>query len=134
MPAQPPEPIIDRIDHLVLTVSSIDTTCAFYCECLGMRRVDTPGSATSLHFGTQKINVHQIDHTFEPKADAPTPGSGDFCLVTTAPLAEVIIRLQRHGVAIEAGPIDRNGALGPMKSVYFRDPDQNLVEVSRYMH
>jgi catechol 2,3-dioxygenase-like lactoylglutathione lyase family enzyme len=128
------KPIIDHIDHFVLTVRSLDVTCAFYSACLGMKRVDTPGRPTALHFGTQKINVHEIDHTFEPKADKPTPGSADYCLITTISLDEVINRLQNHGVPIELGPVDRTGALGPMTSVYFRDPDHNLVEVSRYGH
>jgi catechol 2,3-dioxygenase-like lactoylglutathione lyase family enzyme len=128
------EPMIDHIDHFVLTVRSLDVTCAFFSACLGMKRVDTPGSPTALHFGTQKINVHETDHTFEPKAAKPTPGSADFCLITTTPLGEVINRLENHGVPIELGPVDRIGALGSMTSVYFRDPDHNLVEVSRYGH
>jgi catechol 2,3-dioxygenase-like lactoylglutathione lyase family enzyme len=132
MPTGPEEPIIDHIDHFVLTVNSLEATCAFYSACLGMTRVDTPNRPTALHFGTQKINIHQIDHTFEPKAATPTPGGGDFCLITKAPLIEVIDRLKAHGVPIELGPVDRMGARGPMKSVYFRDPDGNLVEVRRY--
>ncbi len=116
----------------MLTVQSLETTCAFYGACLGMTRVDTPNRPTALHFGTQKINIHQVDHTFEPKAAVPTVGSGDFCLITNSPLTEVIDRVKAHDVPIELGPVDRVGARGPMTSVYFRDPDGNLVEVSRY--
>lgn len=132
MPTDPAESIIDGIDHFVLTVRSLEETCAFYNACLGMTRVDTPNSAPALHFGTQKINFHQTDRTFEPKAASPMPGSADFCLITRAQLSEVINRLENHKVPIELGPVNRIGARGPMTSVYFRDPDSNLVEVSHY--
>jgi len=125
--------VIERIDHLVLTVNSLEATCDFYVRCLGFERVDTPGRPTALHFGQQKINVHQVDRTFDPKARRPTQGSADFCLVAAVPLAEVIERLGRNDVAIELGPVDRNGAIGPMRSIYFRDLDGNLVEVSEYL-
>jgi len=124
--------MITGIDHFVLTVASLEAALGFYERVLGMRREITPGRPASLHFGTQKINVHQIDRTFEPKALRPTAGSGDFCLITDQPLADVIGRLKSEGVTIEVGPVERNGARGPMTSVYFRDPDGNLVEVSRY--
>jgi catechol 2,3-dioxygenase-like lactoylglutathione lyase family enzyme len=125
--------VIERIDHLVLTVDSLEATCDFYVRCLGFERVDTPGRPTALHFGQQKINVHQVDRTFDPKARRPTQGSADFCLVAAVPLAEVIERLGRNDVAIELGPVDRNGAIGLMRSIYFRDLDGNLVEVSEYL-
>ena len=124
--------MIDRIDHFVLTVESVDASCDFYTGCLGMTRVDTAGRPTALHFGNQKINVHQADHTFDPTARHPTRGSGDFCLVSAVPLDEVVSILARHGVSVELGPVERQGAAGPMESIYFRDPDGNLVEVSRY--
>jgi catechol 2,3-dioxygenase-like lactoylglutathione lyase family enzyme len=124
--------MIDRIDHLVLTVQSLEATCDFYTGCLGFERVDRPGRPTALHFGRQKINVHQAEHTFDPKARRPTPGSADFCLITGGPLSDVTDRLAAHRVPIELGPVEREGALGPMRSVYFRDPDGNLVEVSEY--
>ena len=124
--------MIERIDHLVLTVGSVDATCAFYASCLDFERVDRPNGPTALRFGQQKINLHQRDRTFDPKARAPTPGSADFCLVAAVPLNIVMERLAEHGVAIEVGPVDRIGALGPMRSIYFRDPDENLVEVSQY--
>jgi len=124
--------MIDRIDHLVLTVRSVDATCAFYERALGFRRIDAPGLPTALTFGRQKINLHEVGHTFEPKARAPTAGSGDFCLITERDLAEVRAHLESVGVAIVLGPVKRTGAEGAMTSLYFRDPDGNLVEVSRY--
>lgn len=124
--------MIDRIDHFVLTVESVDASCDFYTGCLGMTRVDTEDRPTALHFGNQKINVHQADHTFDPKARHPTRGSGDFCLVSAVSLDEVVSILAGHGVSVELGPVERQGAGGTMESIYFRDPDGNLVEVSRY--
>ena len=125
--------MIVAIDHFVLTVASLEATCAFYQRVLGFERIDTPGRPTALAFGSQKINVHEISRTFEPKAKAPTPGSGDFCLITERPLDEVRARLEANGVVLELGPVERIGARGPMMSVYFRDPDGNLVEVSQYL-
>jgi len=127
----PPDPIT-RIDHLVLTVRSVEATSAFYERALGFRRLDTPGKPTALLFGRHKINLHEAGRTFEPKARAPTVGAGDFCLVTLWPLAEIRARLAAAGVAIELGPVERDGAEGRMTSLYFRDPDGNLVEVSTY--
>ena len=124
--------MIAGIDHFVLTVRSVEATCDFYQRVLGMRRLDEPNRPTALLFGSQKINLHEVDRTFEPKAKRPTPGSGDFCLVAAVPLAEVQASLAANGVAIEVGPVERTGARGAMMSVYFRDPDDNLVEVSEY--
>jgi catechol 2,3-dioxygenase-like lactoylglutathione lyase family enzyme len=125
--------MITRIDHVVLTVRSVDATCAFYEACLGFERVDDRhGGPTALRFGRQKFNLHQADNTFDPKAIHPTPGSADFCLITTHPIEDVVARVEASGAAIEVGPVARRGALGPMTSIYFRDPDGNLVEVSRY--
>lgn len=123
---------IERIDHFVLTVASIDAACDFYQRVLGFERQSPDGKPTSLSFGRQKINIHQADRTFDPKALRPTPGAADFCLVTSNPIDVVVAHLARHGVAIESGPVDRNGAVGAMVSVYFRDPDGNLIEISRY--
>jgi len=125
--------MIAGIDHFVLTVASLEVTCAFYQRVLGFERIDTPGRPTALAFGTQKINVHEVGRTFEPKAKSPTSGSGDFCLITDRPLGDVSTRLAANGVAVELGPVERVGARGPMMSVYFRDPDGNLVEVSEYL-
>ena len=123
---------IDTIDHIVLTVANIDATCEFYARVLGMKPVTFGSGRMALHFGTQKINLHQHGKEFEPKAQVPTPGSADLCFVTTVPLAEVIEHLKHCGIAIVEGPVPRTGARGPMMSVYFRDPDSNLIEVSNY--
>ena len=123
---------IDRIDHFVLTVASIEQTCAFYTRVLGMEVIEFNGGRKALVFGEQKINLHEKGHEFDPKASAPTPGSGDFCLIADQPMAEIVAHLAGCGVEIEDGIVDRTGATGPIKSVYLRDPDNNLVEVSVY--
>lgn len=124
---------IDRIDHFVLTVRDIEATCAFYALVLDMH-VETFGEGRkALTFGRQKINLHQAGHEFEPKACTPTPGSADFCLITNTPLEEVLARLATCQVVVEEGPVPRTGAYGPIESVYFRDPDGNLVEVANYL-
>jgi catechol 2,3-dioxygenase-like lactoylglutathione lyase family enzyme len=125
--------MISHIDHFVLTVRSLDDTCVFYERVLGFRRVDAPGLPTALVFGQQKINVHEAGHTFEPKAKKPAPGSADFCLVADRPLDVFRAHLDACSVAVEVGPVERQGAQGAMMSVYFRDPDGNLVEVSEYL-
>ncbi len=122
--------LIARIDHFVLTVASIDATCAFYGRVLGMETVTFAGGRKALAFGHQKINLHEVGREFEPKAQRPTSGSGDFCLISDTPLDAIIAHLKAQDVAIELGPVDRTGAMGPLRSVYFRDPDGNLVEVS----
>lgn len=124
--------VIDHLDHIVLTVRSLEAALSFYERVLGFIREAPSGAPASLKFGRQKINLHEVDHTFEPKAKSPTPGAGDFCLITRWPIDEVIARLMDCGVDIELGPVARIGAQGPMTSVYFRDPDANLVEISRY--
>ncbi|MBZ9982655.1 MULTISPECIES: VOC family protein [unclassified Mesorhizobium] len=125
--------MIISIDHFVLTVASLEATCAFYQRVLGFKRIDTPGLPTALAFGNQKINVHEVGRTFEPKAKSPTPGAGDFCLITDRPLGELLASLEADRVAVELGPVERVGARGRMMSVYFRDPEDNLVEVSEYL-
>ncbi len=124
---------IDRIDHFVLTVRSIDATAAFYRDALGMEVVRFGEGRVALAFGDQKINLHQAGAEFEPKAETPTPGSGDFCLITQEPVEQVQAHLERAGVVIEDGPVRRTGARGTILSLYFRDPDRNLVEVSSYL-
>jgi catechol 2,3-dioxygenase-like lactoylglutathione lyase family enzyme len=124
--------MIDRFDHIVLTVRSLEATLSFYERALGFKRELRRGAPTALRFGRQKINVHERERTFEPKAAEPTPGSADFCLISLRPIEEMIAHLKDCGVGIELGPVARHGALGPMTSVYFRDPDGNLIEVSRY--
>jgi catechol 2,3-dioxygenase-like lactoylglutathione lyase family enzyme len=125
---------IDRIDHLVLTVSDLAATLHFYEQVLGARVVPPlqGRGPTAVVFGRHKINLHVKGAEFEPKARQATPGAGDFCLITEAPIAAVLDHLAACGVTVEVGPVPRNGALGPMISVYFRDPDGNLVEVANY--
>jgi catechol 2,3-dioxygenase-like lactoylglutathione lyase family enzyme len=123
---------IDRIDHFVLTVADIEVTCDFYARVLGMDIVTFGEGRRALSFGTQKINLHQQHREFDPKAKQPTPGSGDFCLITSVPLDDVVTHLEHCNVEIEEGPVARTGAQGAIRSVYFRDPDGNLVEVSNY--
>jgi catechol 2,3-dioxygenase-like lactoylglutathione lyase family enzyme len=123
---------VDRIDHLVLTVFDIDRTLDFYRRVLGMEPITFAGGRRGLAFGRQKLNLHQAGREFEPKALKPTPGSIDLCFITEVPLGHVIAHLKSCGVAIAQGPVQKTGALGPMMSVYFRDPDGNLVEVSNY--
>jgi len=121
---------IDHLDHLVLTVASLDKTCDFYRRVLGMDVETFQGGRMALRFGNQKINLHQAGHEFEPKAKLPTLGSGDFCLIAKTQLNDVIAHLAKLGIPIEEGPVDRTGAVGPIRSVYIRDPDGNLVEIS----
>jgi catechol 2,3-dioxygenase-like lactoylglutathione lyase family enzyme len=123
---------IARLDHLVLTVADIETTCAFYVGVLGMEVVTFGEGRTALRFGQQKINLHAADAIPGLVADAPTPGSGDLCFITEVPLAEVVAHLNRCAVPIVAGPGPRAGAVGTIQSVYIRDPDRNLVEISNY--
>ena len=124
---------IDSIDHIVLTVKDIEATGAFYSAALGMDVVTFGGGRTALAFGSQKINLHQYGREFNPKAAKPTPGSADLCLITSVPLRDVIAHLASCGVTIIEGPVPKTGAQGPMQSVYFRDPDLNLIEVSNYV-
>ena len=123
---------IDRIDHIVLTVHDLERTIDFYSRVMGMEPVTFAGGRRGLAFGRQKLNLHQAGREFEPKALAPAPGAIDLCFISETPLAGVIAKLQEQGVVIIEGPVDKTGALGPMKSVYFRDPDGNLIEVSNY--
>lgn len=123
---------IDRIDHFVLTVKDVTATCDFYERALGMRREVFGEGRVALKFGAQKINLHEAGNELEPRALRPTPGGGDFCLITKTPIEEVVRHLKNEGVEIELMPSARTGATGPITSVYFRDPDQNLVEVSVY--
>jgi catechol 2,3-dioxygenase-like lactoylglutathione lyase family enzyme len=124
---------IDRLDHLVLTVADIDATVEFYTRVLGMKAVTFGTGRTALAFGRSKVNLHRAGHEFEPKAHRPTPGSADLCLIAADPLEQVIEELTAHRVPIEEGPVERTGATGPIRSVYFRDPDRNLIEVSTYL-
>jgi catechol 2,3-dioxygenase-like lactoylglutathione lyase family enzyme len=121
---------IAALDHFVLTVADIDETVAFY-ERLGMRAETFDGGRLALRFGRQKINLHQAGSEFQPHALRPVPGAADLCFLVEDPLDDVASVLADAGVAIELGPVEREGAVGAMESLYVRDPDGNLVELSR---
>jgi catechol 2,3-dioxygenase-like lactoylglutathione lyase family enzyme len=123
---------LERLDHLVLTVADVDQTLDFYGRVLGMEPVTFGAGRRALRFGPHKINLHQAGNEIDPKAARPTPGSADLCLVSATPIEEVLRHLVGCGVPIEEGPVARTGAQGPITSVYFRDPDGNLIEVSTY--
>jgi catechol 2,3-dioxygenase-like lactoylglutathione lyase family enzyme len=123
---------IDSIDHVVFTVKDINATCDFYSKVLGMEVVTFGEGRKALAFGSQKINLQQLGRESTLIADKPTPGSADICFVTSVPVSQVIAHLNSCGVRLIGGPVERSGARGMMMSVYFRDPDLNLVEVSNY--
>jgi len=131
-----PKILADRLDHIVLTVNDIEETTRFYERALGFEREFFRGPdgqpRYALRFGNQKINLQDRTTDTPTKAKTPTFGSGDFCLVVTVPLDQVLAHLRAANIPIEAGPVPRRGALGPLRSVYFRDPDGNLVEVAEY--
>ncbi|RXZ81649.1 VOC family protein [Paenibacillaceae bacterium] len=121
-----------RLDHLVLTVQSVDASSKFYSEVLGMEIVTFGQDRKAAVFGQQKINFQEVGKEIDPKAYRPTPGSGDFCLITDETPPNVLRHLKKLGVKIELGPVERTGALGSIISIYIRDPDENLVEISSY--
>ncbi|MHB8303834.1 MAG: VOC family protein [Acidobacteriaceae bacterium] len=121
--------VLEHLDHLVLTVASIDATIDFYTEVLGMDVVTFEGRK-ALAFGIQRLNLHQRGHEFNPKAAHPTPGSDNLCFLTNTPLDEVIGYMSEQKVHIEEGPVERTGAIGKLRSIYLRDPDRNLIEIS----
>ncbi|TNN63865.1 Glyoxalase domain-containing protein 5 [Liparis tanakae] len=146
---------VSRLDHLVLTVKSVPDTINFYSSVLGMEVITFKsftrvleltdalnthtcrlyifkGTRKALGFGQQKVNLHQLGLEFEPKAKHPTAGSADLCFITETPLATVASHLKVCGVEIEEGPVERSGAVGAITSLYFRDPDHNLIELSNY--
>jgi len=123
---------IDRIDHIVLTAQDVDRTIEFYSRVMGMEPITFAGGRRGLSFGRQKINLHQAGREYEPKALKPVPGGLDLCFITETPLEDVIATLKASGIVIVDGPVPKTGALGAMMSVYFRDPDGNLIEVSNY--
>lgn len=123
---------LKTLDHLVLTVADIDRTCAFYHGLLGCEIVTFGAGRKALKFGAQKFNLHQAGHEFEPKAKTPRPGSADLCLITEDPIDRVETELRQAGIEIEEGPVQRTGAVGPITSIYIRDPDGNLLELSTY--
>lgn len=121
---------IDHLDHLVLTVADIDRTCAFYTQVLGMERVAFQGGRIALRFGRQKINLHQVGRERELRAQHAAAGSGDLCFITAVPVEEVVRHIEACGEKVLVPPSQRSGATGPIRSVYLRDPDGNLVEIS----
>lgn len=125
--------MIDHLDHLVLTTPEPDRCVDFYTRVLGMRLETFGAGRKALRFGNQKINLHEAGRELEPKAARPTPGSLDLCFVADRALDDVIARLRDAGVTILEGPVERTGATGPIRSIYLRDPDQNLIEIAEYL-
>ena len=121
---------ISKLDHLVLTVKDIEKTTSFYVSVLGMKKEVFGNDRVALKYGDQKINLHELGKEFEPKANNPTPGSADLCFITQTPLNDAMAHVKRCGVEIIEGPVERTGANGPIRSFYFRDPDDNLIEVA----
>jgi len=122
--------VIDHLDHLVLTTTHLDRCVEFYTRVLGMQLETFGAGRKALRFGSQKINLHEVGREFEPKAHRPTPGALDLCFIADRPLDDVIARLDARGASIVEGPVERTGATGPIRSVYLRDPDQNLIEIA----
>ncbi len=120
------------LDHIVLTVASVEKTILFYTEVLGLEEVTFGDNRKALKIGEQKINVHQFGAEFFPHANTPQPGSADICLIYEDGIKHIIDSLSKHNINIEIGPVNKTGARGAIKSVYIRDPDQNLLELSVY--
>ncbi|KIQ32087.1 lactoylglutathione lyase [Variovorax paradoxus] len=122
--------MIDHLDHLVLTTADEEACVRFYVDALGMTLETFGAGRKAFRFGNQKINLHVKGHEFEPKADVPTPGALDLCFIASVPLEAVVERLGEKGVSIIEGPVMRTGATSRIRSVYMRDPDLNLIEIS----
>jgi catechol 2,3-dioxygenase-like lactoylglutathione lyase family enzyme len=125
---------ISHLDHLVLTVADIEISCQFYQSALNFEVITFGENRKALQFGHQKINLHQVGKEFEPKALRPTSGSADLCFIAETPLKDVIAHLHALNIEIVEGPIERTGAIGKILSIYLRDPDQNLIEISNYLN
>ena len=125
--------IIDRLDHLVLTVKDIQATREFYEDILGMEMRSFGSNRFALHFGNQKLNLHEANNPIDPNVRHATPGSADLCLITETPIAEVISILESKQIPIIAGPGERTGAIGVLHSIYVYDPDDNLIEIANYI-
>lgn len=121
---------LDSLDHLVLTVRDIDAAIGFYEGVLGMRATTFGDGRRALHFGEQKLNLHEAGNEFAPAAAHPAPGTADLCFITRTPVEGVVRVLESHGIEVEQGPVERAGATGQLLSVYLRDPDGNLIEVA----
>ncbi|MBW2147020.1 MAG: VOC family protein [Deltaproteobacteria bacterium] len=124
---------VDKIDHIVLTVHDIEATCEFYSRVFSMQVITFGNGRKALLFGEQKINLHEVGKELEPKALNSAPGSGDICFITDIPLQRVIDHMSSCGVEILEGPARKTGARGPIESIYVRDPDGNLIEISNYL-
>ncbi|MGY2251912.1 VOC family protein [Pseudomonas reactans] len=122
--------MIDHLDHLVLTTIDLTASKDFYTRVMGMRLETFGNGRVAFRFGNQKINVHERGHEFEPKAHLPVPGALDLCFIASISLEAVIAHLKAETWAIIEGPVLRTGATGPIRSVYVRDPDLNLIEIS----
>jgi catechol 2,3-dioxygenase-like lactoylglutathione lyase family enzyme len=122
---------VERIDHLVLTVKDIDETCRFYQDILGMEVEMFSARRKALKFGNQKLNLHQKGRGFLPEAHSPTPGAIDICFIVKESVEQIKTELEGKNIPIQ-GIVERSGAMGKIYSIYFRDPDQNLIEVSNY--
>ncbi|MBD9403081.1 MULTISPECIES: VOC family protein [unclassified Comamonas] len=125
--------MIDRMDHLVLTTAHETACIRFYVEVLGMQLETFGEQRKAFVFGAQKINLHIAGKEFEPKAQHPTPGALDVCLIASQPLEIIRQHLANHHIDIECGPVMRTGARGPIRSIYVRDPDLNLIEIAEYV-
>jgi len=121
---------VKSLDHLVLTVRDLRAAIDFYVRALGMQEVTFGGGRKALAFGSQKINLHLAGHEFEPKAQQPTPGSADLCFLTDTPVERYAAHLATLGIPVVEGPVARTGAVGPLLSIYVRDPDMNLIEIA----
>jgi catechol 2,3-dioxygenase-like lactoylglutathione lyase family enzyme len=126
------EPVTDRLDHLVLTVADVEASVLFYRRVLGLKEVRSGDGRVALAFGSQKINLHPIGSAIEPRALRPTAGSADLCFVSSLSMKEILDHLRACEVPVACGPVARTGAIGPMMSVYLRDPDGNLIELAVY--
>ena len=123
---------VSHLDHFVLTVADIEATCRFYEAVLGLERVQFGENRPGLMVGALRINLHQAGHELWPHAAKPLPGSADLCIICNDAMDELVAHLDRCRVGIELGPVERSGAQGAMMSVYIRDPDNNLIELSVY--
>jgi catechol 2,3-dioxygenase-like lactoylglutathione lyase family enzyme len=124
--------MIDHIDHIVLTTRDLQGCIRFYTEVLGMKLEKFAGGRLALKFGSQKINLHEWGKEFEPRAHVAAPGTLDLCFIASVPLDQVEKKLKEKKIEILEGPVKKTGAMGSMQSVYVRDPDLNLVEISVY--
>lgn len=125
--------MIHHLDHLVLTTRDKERCIHFYTVILGMQLETFGEGRLAFKFGDQKINLHEYGHELLPKAHLPVPGSLDLCFIAATPLEQVMTRLRQYEVTIEDGPVRRTGACGPIRSVYIRDPDLNLIEISEIL-